>query len=119
MRPPARRPEQPPPDMPAQSFREGNASRQGRSVLGKKTGFKTLAPFLVSRKASHIQVTVSSFRFFRSGNSEDTYNPELGREAYEIMRRIVMTYKYVDVINWLRGAKIDRWAEKEAVKPGE
>lgn len=35
------------------------------------------------------------------------------------MRRIVMTYKYVDVINWLRGVKIDRWAEKEAVRPGE
>lgn len=81
MRPPARRPEQPPPDMPAQSSREGNASRPGRSVLGKKAGFKTLAPFLVSRKASHIEVIVSSFRFFRSGNAEDTYKPELDGEA--------------------------------------
>lgn len=31
----------------------------------------------------------------------------------------MMTYEYVDVINWLRGAKIDRWAEKEAERPGE
>lgn len=63
MRPPARRPKQLPPDMPAQRFREGNASRPGRSVLGKKAGFKTLAPFLVAKKASHIEVIVSSFRF--------------------------------------------------------
>lgn len=63
MRPPARRPEQLPPDMPAQSFREGDASRTDRSLLGKKAGFKTLAPFLVARKASHIEVIVSSFRF--------------------------------------------------------
>lgn len=81
MRPPARRPEQLPPDMPAQSFREGNASCPGRSVLGKKEGFKILAPFLVARKASHIEVIVSSFRFFRSGNAEDIYKLELGGEA--------------------------------------
>lgn len=63
MPPQPRRTEQPPPELPAHSCREGNASRPGSNILGKKAGLETLTPFLVAGKARHIEVNASSPRF--------------------------------------------------------
>lgn len=63
MRPPPRRTQQPPPELPAHSCLEGTVSRPGSNILGKKEGLETLTPFLVARKARHIEVNTSSPRF--------------------------------------------------------
>lgn len=52
MRPPLSRPRQPPPELPAQSLREGKASRPKKCSQGKDTRPGTLPSFLMAERAT-------------------------------------------------------------------
>lgn len=113
MRLPPTRPQKSPPELPAQGCQEGNSLEPGNRFLGKKSDSETLVPFLVVRGVGRCEVNSSLSRYFRPGNSEDHYNPELAGVAWEIPGLVMMTYEDVEVTNWLRCAKIDRWAGKK------
>lgn len=90
MRPPLSRAPQPPPQLPAQGCRGGNASEPRNRFQGKEKHPGILVSSLRPAGGSCPEVNVLPSRLFQSGNSEDNYNPELRGTTYKLCGRGVM-----------------------------
>lgn len=90
MRPPRSRAQQPPPQLPAQGCRGGNASEPRNHFQGKEKHPGILVSSLVARGGQLPRGECLALEIFQSGNSEDNYNPELDGKTYELCGRGVM-----------------------------